>query len=301
MEKCIESAAMTFIQLMQALKAASGDGDIRGRRVRPSDLDIYNEPDFASKEERAISELRPPHLILTYVSAVRKRVWKFKDVTLKTYDRAEGAFASIRHGILDAYEKARSDPLSMLRPGCIAFGVLAGAVVHGRGRKPILRLTTATVAGTLVASVAYPDKAMETTKQIYYSGKEASISLVNLAKKWMEQNKTVEVKEVSESMDEIAEKVSDDSISPNTFDAGLQIEGKEMIESSLVVLDANGEEVCLLGSLEREAAVTDSDQKDSPPDNQNGAIPLEDNQTNEPLVDYGQSNPEDNDMYSTRS
>ena len=316
---------MTFLQLIQTLTAASGDGNAKSRRVRPLDLDIYNEPDIASQEQQAIPELRPPQVILTNVSAVRKRIWKFKDVALSTYDRAESAVTSVKQGVVDAYETAKSDPLSMLRPGCIAVAVLAGGVVHGRGRKPVLRLATATVAGTLVASVAYPERALKAGKQIYYNGKDAGISLVDLMKNWAEKSKTVEVKEVAENTAETID------LSASKSDDGVEMKGQGIEESSLVVLDANGEEVCLLDAVEGKSEVGVEDveseqQLPTKPDfeldgkeragnkgehkiiqgqeltaDKNNGSSFEDTKRNSILVDYGQSSPEDNDMYSTRS
>lgn len=319
---------MTFFQLIQTLTAASGGGNGKSWRVRPVDLDIYNEPDLASQEQQAIPELRPPQVILTNVSAVRKRVWKFKDVALSTYERVESTVTSGKQSVVDAYEIAKSDPLSMLRPACIGTAVLAGAVVHGRGRKPVLRLTTATVAGTLVASVAYPDRALKAAKQIYYNGKDAGISLVDMMKNWAEKSKTVDVKEVTENMAETVDNNASKS------DDGLEIKGQGIAGSNLVVLDANGEEVCLLDAVEgeREVGVADvlskeSEQQLSTESNfehdekerannkgvhkiiqgqeinvdKNNGSSLENSQQHNTLVDYGQSSPEDKDMYSTRS
>ena len=301
---------MAFIQRMHTLKAASSAESAQSRLVKPDDLDIYYEPDFVLQESQATSELQPPQVLLTYVSAVRKRIWRFKDVTLDSYNKAENALASVRHGAVDVYNTAKTNPLSMLRPGCIAAAAVTGAIVHGRGRKPVLRLTTATIAGTLVASVAYPDKAVNTAKKIYYNGKEASLSLVDMMKNWAEERKQVDVKSRAE-------------------DPVTNVSEEESMGSSFVVLDANGEEVCPIDALGLESAAGESIQQESDSSAVSEMTELETNMDSEgkkkagwrgqhkiiqgqesnsnnastfdSMVDYGQSSPEDNDMYSTRS
>jgi len=318
---------MAFTKLMHTLKAAPSDGNVKSRLVKPDDLDIYYEPDFVLQDSQVSSELQPPQILLTYVSAIRKRMWRFKDVTLDTYNRAENALASVKYRAVDVYNTAKTNPLSMLRPGCIAAAAVTGAIVHGRGRKPVLRLTTATIAGTLVASVAYPDKALNTAKKIYYNGKEASLSLVDMMKNWAEERKQVDVKGRAEDTAATVNAVEKDGV--NESDDGMHVKEDESIGSSFVVLDANGEEVCPVDALELESVAGDNLQKESddPAVSEMGELRTnmdseskekaghrgehkiiqakEQNINNasivDSMVDYGQSSPEDNDMYSTRS
>lgn len=329
---------MAYMQLLPTLKAASIEGSSRGQRIRPQDLDIYNEP----KEHIAVleqgSELKPPALVLKYVSAVRKKFWGLKDVTVNTYDRAENAILGLRQGVVDVYEKAKSDPLSMVRPGCITAAVLAGAIVQGRGKKPFLRLTSATVAGTLVAGVAYPDKAVRVAKGVYFVARDASSSLVERVKKMSDSgNETKELKtEVyTESEDKSTLGVNFQEVMEPKLEHQIAVEeSKEDLNSAdtdvIIVLDSSGEEVCLLDvtKVEDQSASISNDTPMSESVATNKQIeegtekPVIDievvagNETQtatdeasfsgvdvsqEPLADYGQSNPADNDMYSTRS
>lgn len=350
-------AEMAYIQLIQTLKAAANDGERRSGPIKPKDLDIYREPVVNATSQVQGSELNPPNLILNYVSQVRRKVWRFKDVTIKTYDKMEGAVLDAKQGVLSGYEKAISDPLSMLRPGCITAAVLAGAIVQGRGRKPFLRLTSATIAGTLVASVAYPDKALLVAKEGYYKAKDTSLSLVEKMKKLSSETS----KEINEMSVEDKNKLEAESSTyfgskEQMSDAGIDTTKQADMESlhntdPIVVLDAKGEEICLLdaskiddeivANTENEhihinsSSVTEEatgeinsdvlgkdlqirDDMESVISDEKSAImqknfgenqlkndEIEASQNSDSLpelfVDYGQSHPDDKDMYSTRS
>ena len=341
---------MAYLQLLQTLKAASNDGEHRPRLVRPVDLDIYYEPEI---ESIPASDLEPPTVVLKYVSALRKKVWRFKDVTVSTYNKTENAVTGAKQAIVDAYEMAKSDPLSAVRPGCIMVATLAGTVVHGRGRKPFRRLATAGIAGAFVAGVAYPDKAAKVGKAVYHKGMEASTSLVQMIKNMSETSKEVKaVKDIAENRAQNSGNIEKEmeSIQPIKSDAESETELKEKGDegNNLVVLNANGEEVCLIdvtkienetvskagtdeinqnqidSLIERKVSdsgsvegVSESEGKENSSGEQkieqgetgeteknndnNKASSLKGHNTSESIVDYGQSSPEDQDMYSTRS
>ena len=278
----------------------SKDEESGTKRVKPADLDIYFEPKsvipYSSLEEK-------PYALQKYVSVVRKKLWTFKDVTLNAYKSAEASVVGAKDGIVDVYESAKSDPLSMVRPGCITAAVIAGAVVQGRGKKPFLRLTSASVAGALVASVAYPDKAFKVAKNVYMVTKDASVSLAEKMRNIADQAKGTKTDELANAtMNHERETVDEQSDDGGTgefpevatvghvinadessveaerkpSEGDPQIEGIALVqEPSDVVIniikDDSGEEICLL-----ENSVTKSNADDSKEEGSVAVMPSSD-------------------------
>ena len=179
------SITMAYLRCLQSVKAAADDGELERKRVKPADLDVYFEP----LESPVLAQEPAPYALQKHVSTVRKQIWKIADGTVNTFRNAKTRILNVKDGVINTYEEAKSNPLSMLRPGCITAAIIAGTIVPGRGKKRVLRLASGTLGGTLAAGVAYPHKTLQIATGVYNKTKDVTTSLVEIMKKRAEDSR----------------------------------------------------------------------------------------------------------------
>eukprot|EP00112_Aurelia_sp_Birch-Aquarium-sp1_P010093 Seg2173.4 transcript_id=Seg2173.4/GoldUCD/mRNA.D3Y31 product="Telomeric repeat-binding factor 2" protein_id=Seg2173.4/GoldUCD/D3Y31 len=180
---------MAYLRCLQSVKAAADNAELerKPKRVRPADLDVYFEPHQQSSD---LAQEPAPYALQKHVSTVRKQIWRIADGTANVFRNTKTRVLDVKDGVISTYEETKSNPLSMLRPGCITAAIIAGTIVPGRGKKRILRLASGTLGGTLAAGVAYPHKTLQIATGVYSKTKDMTTSLVEIMKKRAEDSKT---------------------------------------------------------------------------------------------------------------
>eukprot|EP00112_Aurelia_sp_Birch-Aquarium-sp1_P025606 Seg859.12 transcript_id=Seg859.12/GoldUCD/mRNA.D3Y31 product="hypothetical protein" protein_id=Seg859.12/GoldUCD/D3Y31 len=178
---------MAYLRCLQSVKAAADDAELERKRVRPADLDVYYEP---HQELSDLAQEPAPYALQKHVSTVRKQIFRIADGTANVFRNTKTRVLDVKDGVISTYEETKSNPLSMLRPGCITAAIIAGTIVPGRGKKRILRLASGTLGGTLAAGVAYPHKTLQIATGVYSKTKDMTTSLVEIMKKRAEDSKT---------------------------------------------------------------------------------------------------------------
>lgn len=146
------------------------------RLMKPSELDIYNEPE----EYASITCPTPsPAFLYENISAGRKRVTGVFSGLLTTHEKVSNTITTTEGKIKSTYHQTIADPYYLLTPGAIMLATAGGAIVAGRGRKPIQRTLYALLFGVTAASVSKPQRAMDIAATSYYHTASSISQIVN--------------------------------------------------------------------------------------------------------------------------
>eukprot|EP00794_Sanderia_malayensis_P018135 gene18135-19945_t len=268
-----------------------------GKMVKPTELDIYFEP--AVKHIHV--EPSEPSFLLTQVSGVRKYLWRFSGDVRGIYERYSQGIAGAKEKVNTVYDNAVRDPLTLIRPCGISAAFVVGTLLPGRGRKKFLRLVSATATTSVAAAIAYPQRASQISVTAFNKGRGVSVSLVEYAKKKYAENKTRRDQNANLSMDrEDSKHETPEAIALSLGEEGTikDDNGPVAVSEEIENLDSASKNINLEGekdevaeeSLKVSENLTEQDKSDE--DKLNDGASQE--------GDYGQSSPEDKDMYSTR-
>lgn len=259
---------------------AVSDREAKGERLIPQQLSLYAVP---PKESRFI-EAQPGRVQCVF-SAVRKAVWPLVTGT-------QNACSSVRNGVeetiqfgIDSYIYLKNPPPEFLpRVGIISISGLAGLVLSRKGSR-LKKVVYPLGLAALGASVCYPAQtviiAKVTGKKLYSAGHRTYGSVSSLWKTKPQKEATPvpadDAKEAPREEDGAAAQESParhsaqdeqgPSTSPESPDVSSPVDPAEADTASVTTEQTK-------------------DVKFRPPPE---------------LVDHGQSNPEDVDLYSTRT
>lgn len=336
--------------------------------VKPSELDIYYEPEEVVKEIN--SGNNHPTLFHENVSSARKKLTKAFSGLLTTHEKVSSLFTYAELQITGIYNEALQDPYSLLVPGSITMATVGGVLVAGKGKKPLSRIFYGALFGATATAVTHPHRSLEIATTGYY---HTSGLLSHLKNYFATKEETItekvenEIKinntelESNEVISEVVVKVADTETpaSDNTSEINEDIvvetientEADKVIEEFFVVESESVSSVTsdIAGTTEEVLIDTSVVENESNPSENvtsiddvttaentsvETSIPvqeellmikvdeivnkdeshhveseskfisetLEDKSTVKTLEgDYGQSNPQDEDMYSTRS
>nr|XP_058973320.1 uncharacterized protein LOC131799637 [Pocillopora verrucosa] len=304
------------VPFLQTVKAGS-------IKVHPRELEIYDEPVEISQvkpDEDKVSAFEEK------VSIARRFVWGWTSKVKNSVEETRRTFSSVEERSLEFVQLLHTDRQFQMKVGGITASVLAGALLAGRGRRPIRRIFFSSVLGTTAAAICYPKEAVLITQTNYHRLKTFVIE------QWEEHNKrqaeravkeelktsvdetktsTAEVKAETASVDEVKEEgasnqeiiekqetqetnaeppvVSTENTSKGSFWSKIpffdKFMGAKPSEADEVKSVKVVESVDKTGSSKDQVIVQEKTSSDVP----------------KPEGDTGQSNPEDKDMYSTRS
>lgn len=305
------------VPFLQTVKAGS-------MKVHPRELEIYDEPVEISQvkpDEDKVSAFEEK------VSIARRFVWGWTSKVKNSVEETRRTFSSVEERSLEFVQLLHTDRQFQMKVGGITASVFAGALLAGRGRRPIRRIFFSSVLGTTAAAICYPKEAVLITQTNYHRLKtfvieqwekhnkqQAERAVKEELKTSVDETKTstAEVKAETASVDEVKEEgasnqkeiiekqeteetnaeppvVSTENTSKGSFWSKIPFVDKFMgakpseadeVKSVKVV-----ESVDKTGSSKDQVIVQEKTSSDVP----------------KPEGDTGQSNPEDKDMYSTRS
>ncbi|KAM4019697.1 MICOS complex subunit MIC27 [Anomaloglossus baeobatrachus] len=253
---------------------ALSDREAKGNRLNPQQLSVYAIP---PQESRFIEA--PPGRVQCVFSAVRKTVWPAVTWT-------ENAVTSARNGVeetiqfgKDSYVYLKNPPPEFLpRVGIISVSGLAGLVLARKGSR-LKRLVYPAGLAALGASVCYPAHAVifakVTGKKIYSAGHRTYQAVSAL---WKTEPKNEAATPVQSEDAKEAAREEDSGATAAEPPAEHHVQAQQE-PSSL--------------SAERAEPGSSNVPTEQPKDVKFQPPPE--------LVDHGQSNPEDVDLYSTRT
>lgn len=240
------------------------------RMVRPSDLPIYEEPkevldfEFHGKERTALEE---------NIGVVRKEIEKMLEATHSVRERAFHVYETGKAHTMVTVDYITDEENILPRAGAITVGGLAGLVIGARKRGGFFKKVLYTSTGVVgAASLCYPRQAYHISQQVFGNVKDYATIGYNFIAGVKPQSKVsapVEHKEVATptAAEVITTEPTGKEPAPAAPTTTTQSEGAEAEDS----VKQEGKDVIV--------------QLTPPP----------------PETDYGQSNPEDSDMYTTRS
>ncbi|XP_068735032.1 MICOS complex subunit MIC27-like [Montipora capricornis] len=295
-------------------------------KVHPRELEIYDPL------EQSHDVLKPSEEEVTgfqqKVSSLRKFVWGWTTSVQEGVDKARQHFSLVEQRSIEFVELIQTDKEFQMKVGGISAAVLTGAVLAGRGRRPVRRILYSGVLGTTALAICYPKEAVDITLANYDRLKafmKEQISNFNQKKAEQpvieEAQSVVEETVIPEGQEELVDKVAE-SASVNTPEEQDRV--VEVEETVVRPEDANEEKpkssfwsrIPFFDKLvsNKEESVVSSDAHPteassgelgsiSDEGNKDQVIVLEQStgQPNNFEGEIGQSNPEDKDMYSTRS
>lgn len=320
---------MALRNLLSGVEAAE-DGNFKPKLMKPSNLDVYWEPDepvyaTTSNQESAL---------LKQVRKGRQFIWQFSGGASSAYTNATQSISKTAAAVENAYDSAVKDPLTLIQPASISAAVFVGALLPGRGRRPFMRLFGASVLGTTATAVSYPKKASEVSISAFHKGKDWGSCLVVSAKKAWEGKPKVITQEIpeligKEEVDVTGKDEVDVTLQLDVpSDASLAVENNEkpVLSEDLasneimsVVVEPEGTKALLLANKEEsKEEVKEEVKEEMKEEGKEETAHLEQlesqyndlkghsditelpKQDGNILKDFGQSDPEDKDMYSTR-
>ncbi|XP_074607529.1 uncharacterized protein LOC141860350 [Acropora palmata] len=298
-------------------------------KVHPRELEIYDpvEPsqDTLKPNEEEVTGFEQK------VSTVRKFVWGWTTSVQEGIAKAREHFSVAEQKSLEFIELIQTDQEFQMKVGAISAAVLGGAVLAGRGRRPIRRIFYSGAVGTTAVAICYPKQAVDITLTNYDRLKAfVKEQITNLNQKRAEKPFVKEVQtplheaanpeEEHEPVQIVVERVNDNApvdeqqkdVEMEDAEARLEDEVKENkgkqespFWSKIPFLDrlvgkredpaVVSESSLAVGNKEEIGLVATDEKKDQ-------ILLLEQTAAKANVEgDLGQSNPEDKDMYSTRS
>jgi len=134
--------------------------------VKPSELDIYYEPEEVVKEINSGNS--HPTLFHENVSSARKKLTKAFSGLLTTHEKVSSLFTYAELQITGIYNEALQDPYSLLVPGSITMATVGGVLVAGKGKKPLSRVFYGALFGATATAVTHPHRSLEIATTGYY-------------------------------------------------------------------------------------------------------------------------------------
>ncbi|XP_047140122.1 uncharacterized protein LOC100213200 isoform X1 [Hydra vulgaris] len=264
--------------------------------IVPVELDIYYEP--PETEEVLVGS--QPSVLFDFISEMRKSVTSKCSGLLTTHEKIGSVISFTDAFLRDTYRNVLADPHILLKPSTIVLASVAGALAAGRGRRPIKRFFYSSLLGVSGSAVCYPEQAQNVAITAYY---HSINSLANLNNLWQskseekavqldtkDENYTNQVILVSEISSENL--VSDSVILPNANEIVLSDETLNNTNDKKLAEDNDTEDKVTF--IQFWTGIPD----DSSMDNEESLISKE---VPEVKKDFGQSDPEDQEMYSTRA
>ncbi|KAJ7388525.1 hypothetical protein OS493_037042 [Desmophyllum pertusum] len=304
------SVPVLGVPFLQTVKAGS-------MKVHPRELEIY-DPVEASQDKLNEEEIT---VLEEKVSVGRRFVWGWTSKVKDGVANLRNTLSSVEDKSLEFVELIRTDRQFQMKVGGITTAVLGGTLLAGRGRRPIRRIFFSSVLGTSAAAICYPKQAVEITQTSYHRLKvfineqRNKYNQKQAEKAAKEELKTpVEETQISEDQDnpivevakeeDVKSQIEVSDVQEKTTEPAVAAEEKPQSSfwSKVPFLNkfiggkssTTGDVSPVQVSEEKGAANTESSkdqvivQEDSPSE-----VKAE--------GDTGQSNPEDKDMYSTRT
>ncbi|XP_001630673.2 MICOS complex subunit Mic27 [Nematostella vectensis] len=304
-----------------------------GTKIHPSELDIYDKPvvynEVVLDDKRSALELK--------VSSGRRALWGYWDDVKVLVEKTRSAYEIVSTKSVEFVDLITNDQVFQIKFGCISSGVLVGALLAGRGRCPFRRVFYSVGLGAAVASLCYPSKATDISLEGY---RKAKMFISDQWTKYQENkpkitknpgkvldmtsqtegateekfvivDKPVEMPE-TKLVNEEGTPVEAVEITPSESQNSKQV-SSEMAEESIMTkvpfvgwffksnssnADTNDENSVVIESQEEKT------QEKSDVSGKDQRMVIEPEEVKKPLKvegDPGQSNPDDKDMYSTRS
>lgn len=293
--------------------------------INPSELDIYHEPE---ESVRIITDKDLyPTLFHENVASARKYLTQMFSGLLSTHEKVLSLFSYAEDRLTGVCNEALNDPYSMLIPGSITLATIGGAVIAGKGKRPVRRILYAGFFGTTAYCVTHPQRTLDIATTGYY---HTTGSLANLSSYFTSSEETITEKVENESDIIAAEKEIIDLIEkPVEDESPIR---KFVVESLEEVDTVKSEDMVVEDLVKADDTVVSTEADDNEnisstevtPDNtaenlteklviENDSIDIEnvekdqqlefDNKAPEVIIeeDHGQSSEQDDDMYSTRS
>lgn len=237
------------------------------RMVRPSELPIYEEPEevlefeYHGRERTSLEE---------GVGVVRKEIEGAIEATRSTREKVVHFCETGKAHTMATVDYVTDEDNTLSRAGAITIGGLAGLVLGARRKGGIIKkvfYTSTGVAGT--ASLCYPRQAYQVSQDLYGNAKDYANIGYNFVVGVKPQSKVAAPDEPPVTSSPEAE------VSPST-------ESTPSSEEDTTTPESEGDESSTSVKQEGKDVIIQVD-------------------STLPEKDYGQSNPEDSDMYTTRS
>lgn len=261
--------------LTPAVCADSGEKDVSpptSRMVRPSDLPIYEDPEevldfeYHGKERTFLEE---------NVGVVRKEIEGVLGATRSVRERAVEIYETSKAHTMATVDYITDEENILPRAGAITVGGLAGLVIGARKKGGFFKKVLYTSTGIVsAASLCYPRQAYQISQNMYGNAKDYAAIGYNFVVGVKPQSKILtqaEPKKVplAHTIQDVTPEPTEEEVPPATPASTTGAEGAETGDS----VKQEGKDIVV---------------QLAPP------LP-------KPEIDYGQSNPEDSDMYTTRS
>jgi len=133
--------------------------------LKPSELDIYYEPEPTIPAERPSPT---PEFLYEYIHAGRESLTNVFSGLLTTHEKISDFYATTKERISSTYNRTLEDPYFLLSPAAIVAATATGAVVAGKGKRPIKRSLYGLLFGTTAAAISYPQRTLEIAETSYY-------------------------------------------------------------------------------------------------------------------------------------
>eukprot|EP00111_Clytia_hemisphaerica_P000091 TCONS_00000214-protein len=329
--------------------------------LKPSELDIYYEPEPTIPAERPSPT---PEFLYEYIHVGRESLTNVFSGLLTTHEKISDFYATTKERISSSYNRTLEDPYFLFSPAAIVAATATGAVVAGKGRRPIKRSLYGLLFGTTAAAISYPERTLDIAETSYYhtassiaqlfapSAPTTTERVVEILDDKNEPDEVVESEiviseavtsteeeEVSapatEVVEEIISVIEDETQPPPPppLQEEIVTELTEVVESeggsAEVVPDSVNDNVSnerseeIVGEENTEVPVSNNEVQDFDPgqtelqeisvvslddekvvDDKDTRLDLDTAANQENIIiegDLGQSDPEDSDMYSTRS
>ncbi|PFX19173.1 Apolipoprotein O-like [Stylophora pistillata] len=293
-------------------------------------LEIYDEPVEISKvkpDEEEVSAFEEK------VSVARRFVWGWTSTVKDGIDKTRRTFSSVEERSIEFVQLLHTDRQFQMKVGGITAAVFGGALLAGRGRRPIRRLFFSSVLGTTAAAICYPNEAVLISQKNYHrlktfikeqwekhNERQAERAAKGELKTSVDETKTLEGQKTSTAEEVKAETASADVVKEEVASSQNKVKKQETQETTtepVVVSTENTSQGSFWSKIpfvdkfmaprpseahevKRVEVVESSDKTGSSKDQ---VIVQEETSSDVPKAegDTGQSNPEDKDMYSTRS
>ncbi|XP_031556449.1 uncharacterized protein LOC116293192 [Actinia tenebrosa] len=293
-----------------------------GNKVHPMELDIYDKSVF--NQEVIMQE--PPTDIEIKVSTGRKKVFSYWDSAKGLVGKGQSLAETANDRTTEFMALLSTDQTFQIKVAVISSGVLIGAILAGRGKRRIRRTIYSVGLGTAAASVCYPQKAWIVSQKVY---EKTKVLLMELKSMYDEQKK----KQMAEVKQEKfkSELIKEEEVVAKPIEVVTPADEMKIDE---LIIATTEEEMPVLPTI-KEVDITpissaletkESDKsylsnvpflgwffKSKKPviieatENAESVVgnvveeSREQSKKTEVVEDHGQSNPEDKDMYSTRS
>jgi len=290
------------------------------QKVHPRELDIYDPveqtQDKTEQNQEEITEIEEK------VSVARRFVWGWASTVKEGVLKVRQTFSSVEEKSLEFVELIQTDREFQIKVGGISAAVLGGAVMAGKGRRPFRRVLYSAVLGTTAAAICYPKQAVDITLANYDRLKvfikeqqntfnqkraeqaaskelESPVQETGVSKEQdmeeVAEEASVDLKEIPVEVSDVQEKV----IQPEDV---VEEKPKASFWSRIPFADK------FIGSKEsatssaNPVAVSEGESVTQADSSKDQVIVQEESSGQAKIEgDIGQSNPEDKDMYSTRS